>query len=837
MAHNSQGSLLSATTQALERVILPANQTYSDIFSSIEEPLYLQAYGLTGDPESDYIALECAHNNGDGTFTFVDYAPAGVQRFNRLTNNAIIRERGNWRLRRVGNASAFITLMTGSNIHELPDDYWAERFRIGRGEGVTSVTGQNTPSVNLTAAPTTGAVNVFANVNISPDTGNLTTIRPNGLFTRGPNNGDIVDAITSVSDTNTIDHTLAANNLSSVVRLSGDAGNVIEARAGGLYVPAAAAAPIQAVTGSNSTTWAHDVTTVGSTVNVSGSVRFSPVANNQASDDGQGVWVPRGAGLTLDTSGVQTATFTPNVTLTSGVLRISGDARVSATAGNQITTQADGLYVAPAAAGVSGLTINDTQTVDFTSTGTTGNITASAVVKISPTAGNVITSDSGGIYAPTPVTSITFSDTQTIDFSQVGASGAVTANAAVKISATGGNIITANADGLYATAAGTVNATRVQTGITRFCTETQMRDVASENASDGGYTITTASLNHFIHCNNDGGFINQVRVGLPGFASNDTAISGIYIGNSVHTGSRTHRSESGGNVLTSTNSVFTELSNTVFYGGTLRAFAAKQSNIYGLKNSNEALTALHLDECNIFGDMDRDSFGDFYRCTVMGSGGGGAQILGTAIPVNYANFSNITGVWTVTGHGLTVGQYHVVRDVAANRQFVVYATDVNSLYVVGGTWSGGSLSGVTSIQKITRYENSTAIGHEAEFFASNQIKLGNANVTEVYSNAACVFRGNSFITISDERLKDIGSELSSENIVDSITPVNFSWKHNGRATAGFIAQDVEKALPVAVLEDSPGGEGYKSLDTTPLLAVLWAEVKSLRARVAELESR
>lgn len=844
MAHNSQGSLLSASTQAQECVILPVGETYSRVFSSIEEPIYLQAYGLTGDPETDYIALECAHLNADGSYTYVDYAPAGVQRFNRLTNNAIIRERGKWRLRRVGNSNAFIAMLVGSNIHELPDDYWAERFRIGRGEGVTSVTGQNTPSINLTANPTTGAVNVFGNVNLSPDSGNLTSIRPNGVYSRGPLNGDIVNAVTTVSDTSSIDHTLSSNNLSSVVRVSGDSGNVVEIRAGGLYVPAAAAAPIQAVNGSDSTTWDAQVTTSGSTVTVSGAVKFSPAANNQASDDGQGVWVPRGAGLTLDTSGVQTATFTPSVTLSSGVLRISGDARVSATAGNQLSTQADGLYVAPAAAGVSTITLNDTATVDFTQSATNGAVVASAVVRISPTAGNVIVSDSGGIYAPTPVSSLVLTDTSTIDFTSSGSSGVVNASAAVKISATGGNIITANADGLYATAAGTVNATRLATGIARFCDETQMRNATNENAVDGGYVVTTQSLQHFVHCNRADSpvALNCVRVGLAGFSTNNPNVFGVYLGNNAFGSSQAYGRAGGisSNAVVATRDGLSgsDALNCVHLGGRVEGAAFNNSVTLGLRYESSGIGA-HLGSCQSIGDLAVDGngvIGDFEDCTFLGTNGAISHSLGSTISANYANLNLSNGAWPVASHGLSTGQYHVcvANTTGGNKGIVVWAADANNLIALGTNLS--TYSGTTTLRKVAKITNSSTVGNGAVISANNQIKLGNDNVTRIDTNAGCSVWAQSHQTYSDESLKkDIVDFVGIGNDFDNIKPSAFTWKSSEKRSVGFIAQNVSEFSGDCVERDEV--TGLLSLNTNALIAVMWAEIKSLRSRVKELESR
>lgn len=91
---------------------------------------------------------------------------------------------------------------------------------------------------------------------------------------------------------------------------------------------------------------------------------------------------------------------------------------------------------------------------------------------------------------------------------------------------------------------------------------------------------------------------------------------------------------------------------------------------------------------------------------------------------------------------------------------------------------------------------------------------------------------------SDESKKENIEDLQgSGDIIDGLMPRNFTWipneddpKPEGVMT-GLIAQEVEQVLPGAVL----GSDGNKGLDALSLIGVVVAELKSLRARVAELE--
>lgn len=97
------------------------------------------------------------------------------------------------------------------------------------------------------------------------------------------------------------------------------------------------------------------------------------------------------------------------------------------------------------------LAVNDTATVDLTASGT-DNHTLQADVKVSATAGNAISVNADGLYvAPVVVpaqTPLVANDTPTVDLTASGTDNH-TLQAAVKISATAGNAVTVNPDGLY----------------------------------------------------------------------------------------------------------------------------------------------------------------------------------------------------------------------------------------------------------------------------------------------------------------------------------------------------------------------------------------------------
>lgn len=121
-------------------------------------------------------------------------------------------------------------------------------------------------------------------------------------------------------------------------------------------------------------------------------------------------------------------------------------AKISTTAGNALSVDANGLYVPTPATGLTSVTSQDSTTIDFSGAGTVGSpLTASAI--ISPTAGNTLVANGNGLYVPTVTVSST--DTATIDFSGSGTSGSPLTADVKRSTALANNRITAQADGLH----------------------------------------------------------------------------------------------------------------------------------------------------------------------------------------------------------------------------------------------------------------------------------------------------------------------------------------------------------------------------------------------------
>ena len=97
-------------------------------------------------------------------------------------------------------------------------------------------------------------------------------------------------------------------------------------------------------------------------------------------------------------------------------------------------------------------------------------------------------------------------------------------------------------------------------------------------------------------------------------------------------------------------------------------------------------------------------------------------------------------------------------------------------------------------------------------------------------------------TISDKRLKkDIAPIDNALWRVSQLNGCTFTYLKDDRKSAGLIAQDLEKVLPSAVIEDEAvfhgeEGETYKTVQYDQVIGLLVEAVKELTAKVEELEN-
>jgi hypothetical protein len=102
-----------------------------------------------------------------------------------------------------------------------------------------------------------------------------------------------------------------------------------------------------------------------------------------------------------------------------------------------------------------------------------------------------------------------------------------------------------------------------------------------------------------------------------------------------------------------------------------------------------------------------------------------------------------------------------------------------------------------------------------------------------------------YVSVSDYRLKTVVGPVSGAGArIDALEPVEYTWNASGEHTRGFLAHKFQEvyAGSVSGAKDAVDAEGkpvYQAMQasTSEVIADLVAELQSLRARVAQLESK
>jgi hypothetical protein len=94
------------------------------------------------------------------------------------------------------------------------------------------------------------------------------------------------------------------------------------------------------------------------------------------------------------------------------------------------------------------------------------------------------------------------------------------------------------------------------------------------------------------------------------------------------------------------------------------------------------------------------------------------------------------------------------------------------------------------------FTNGTALGYQAELFASNSIVLGNTAISKIFAKVT------SITAISDRRRKKDIRALDTDlglDFIEKLKPVSYRFNDGDETERyGFIAQDLEQALPTSL---------------------------------------
>jgi hypothetical protein len=159
--------------------------------------------------------------------------------------------------------------------------------------------------------------------------------------------------------------------------------------------------------------------------------------------------------------------------------------------------------------------------------------------------------------------------------------------------------------------------------------------------------------------------------------------------------------------------------------------------------------------------------------------------------------------------------------------------------------SGNLLVGTTSNANTARIKLAWTTGNYGiESIASADtlsyhMVFGNASNPDA-GNISTTNNTTTYATSSDYRLKNVtGPITTSGAYIDSLKPVEGTWKSNGSPFVGLIAHEVQEVSRTQVATGVKDGEQMQGMDysSSEIIANLIAEVQSLRARIAALESK
>jgi len=124
-------------------------------------------------------------------------------------------------------------------------------------------------------------------------------------------------------------------------------------------------------------------------------------------------------------------------------------------------------------------------------------------------------------------------------------------------------------------------------------------------------------------------------------------------------------------------------------------------------------------------------------------------------------------------------------------------------------------------------------------FNNNEIRFRTGGVDSLIVNTTQItsqepIAAPYFEATSDINLKtNIKKIVSPLEMISNLNGYTFNWKESGKASAGIIAQEVEKVLPSAVSENEGGS---KSVNYNELIGVLVEAVKEQQIQIDSLKS-
>jgi hypothetical protein len=179
--------------------------------------------------------------------------------------------------------------------------------------------------------------------------------------------------------------------------------------------------------------------------------------------------------------------------------------------------------------------------------------------------------------------------------------------------------------------------------------------------------------------------------------------------------------------------------------------------------------------------------------------------------------------------------------------------DSSGRFLVGTTAaqldSGSKLIVLNSSGTVAEFTNSSGTATQAVLRSWNSATSGDNLFQTFHTDAGATERGSitynrgaglvAYNTTSDYRAKDIiGPVVNSGALIDSVPVYMGKMKGATQERPMFIAHETPAYAHTGEKDavDEDGNPVYQQMDASALIPVMWAEIQSLRARVASLES-
>ena len=205
----------------------------------------------------------------------------------------------------------------------------------------------------------------------------------------------------------------------------------------------------------------------------------------------------------------------------------------------------------------------------------------------------------------------------------------------------------------------------------------------------------------------------------------------------------------------------------------------------------------------------------------------------------------------VWGQGIGAGQYFAIGKWTGSAYTEQMRIDSSGNLLVGLTataaYQDGRLNvvGANSQPAITGTISSSA-GTQFVYSAWSQPTSGNNNFMSFETETTATVRGSitynrggglvAYNTTSDYRAKDIyGVITDSGSVIDSVPVYMGKMKGATQERPMFIAHETPAYAHTGIKDavDADGNPVYQQMDASALIPVMWAEIQSLRKRLAD----